>query len=80
MSVDAEGILSAVGLVVAFLIARVRARRVGIDFKQLNSFSAWLLAGLIIGGHVADVLCYHFEEIVDFSSRQVFWNHLWKLL
>ena len=80
ISVDAESILTATGLVVAILVAHRRARRFGIDGKRLNSFIAWLLVGALIGGHVADLLCYRLDEIADFSQGGVSWRKPWELL
>ena len=78
--VDAESILTAAGLVIALVVAHRRARRLGLDGKRLNSFVGWLLVGALIGGHVADLLCYRLNEIVDFSQGSISWHKPWELL
>ena len=36
--------------------------------------------GGLIGGHVANLLCYRLDEIVDFSRDSISWNKPWELL
>jgi phosphatidylglycerol:prolipoprotein diacylglycerol transferase len=77
---DAESILTAAGLVIAIFVAHRRAPRFGIDVKRLDSFVVWLLVGALIGGHVADLLCYRPNEIVEFSQGSIAWQKPWELL
>jgi phosphatidylglycerol:prolipoprotein diacylglycerol transferase len=57
------GVLVATGVIVGTSLATRRARRIGLDLDQLNSFITWMLVGGFIGGHMLDEIFYHPSEI-----------------
>jgi len=77
--VDAVGVLTAVGLLIAAMIAHRRARLLGMDARRLDSFSLWVLAGAFVGGHLSDALCYNFGQLAEFSDGRLSWKDPWEL-
>lgn len=71
--------LTIVGVVIALVVAHRRAKRFGIDTKQLDSFVLWLMVGGVIGGHLADVLAYRLPEVVELADGQLFWREPWEI-
>lgn len=65
MSLDPSFLLTAVGIVAAALVARRRAVRFGLAVRDLDSLMRWLLAGLLIGGHLIDALYYRFDQLAE---------------
>lgn len=58
------GILVALGVIVGISLAARRARYVGLDGGNLQSFVTWILVGGFIGAHVLDSIFYHPREVI----------------
>jgi prolipoprotein diacylglyceryltransferase len=72
MSLDAPLLLTAVGLMAAAFVARRRAIRFGLELQDLYSLTRWLLVGLVVGGHLMEVLYYVFDQ------EPVKWRVVWR--
>jgi phosphatidylglycerol:prolipoprotein diacylglycerol transferase len=57
------GILVAVGVLFGIYLARRRAKFMGVDANQLESFINWLLLGGFAGAHILDEIFYHPDDI-----------------
>ncbi len=57
------GLLVATGVLIGTALATRRARKLGFDLDQLNSFITWMLVVGFIGGHMLDEIFYHPKEI-----------------
>ena len=64
LSLHPFGILVATGVLIGTGLTTRRARKIGYDLNQLNSFVTWMLVAGFIGGHMFDELMYHFSELV----------------
>jgi phosphatidylglycerol:prolipoprotein diacylglycerol transferase len=58
------GILVATGVLVGSSAATRRARTLGFDLLNLNSFVTWMLVSGFVLSHVLDDLFYHWDEVV----------------
>lgn len=58
------GILVATGVLVGTSITASRAKKLGYDVLQLNSFITWMLVSAFILSHILDQLFYHWDEVV----------------
>jgi phosphatidylglycerol:prolipoprotein diacylglycerol transferase len=63
MKLQPFGILVVLGVIVGISLATRRAKLVGLDIHQLQSFITWILVGGFIGGHVLDSIFYHPYEV-----------------
>jgi phosphatidylglycerol---prolipoprotein diacylglyceryl transferase len=58
------GILVATGVLVGTSVTARRARSLGYDVVQLNSFVTWMLVSAFVLSHVLDSIFYHWDEVV----------------
>lgn len=58
------GILVATGVLVGTSITARRARKLGYDVFQLNSFVTWMLVSAFVLSHMLDSVFYHWDEVV----------------
>lgn len=58
------GLLVATGVLVGTSVTTRRAKALGYDVVQLNSFVTWFLVSGFIHGHVLDEIFYHWDEVV----------------
>jgi phosphatidylglycerol---prolipoprotein diacylglyceryl transferase len=58
------GILVATGVLVGTSITARRARKLGYDVNQLNSFVTWMLVSAFVLSHMLDSVFYHWDEVV----------------
>ena len=58
------GILVATGVLVGTSITNRRARTLGYDLVELNSFITWMLVSAFVLSHVLDSIFYHWDEVV----------------
>jgi phosphatidylglycerol:prolipoprotein diacylglycerol transferase len=58
------GLLVATGVLVGTSITTRRARTLGYDLDQLNSFVTWMLVSAFVLSHILDSLFYHWDEVV----------------
>jgi phosphatidylglycerol:prolipoprotein diacylglycerol transferase len=58
------GILVATGVLVGSSVATRRARTLGYDLVQFNSFVTWMLVCGFVLSHVLDSLFYHWDEVL----------------
>jgi phosphatidylglycerol---prolipoprotein diacylglyceryl transferase len=58
------GILVATGVLVGTSVTTRRARKLGYDVDQLNSFVTWMLVTAFVLSHVLDQFFYHWDEVV----------------
>jgi phosphatidylglycerol:prolipoprotein diacylglycerol transferase len=58
------GILVATGVLVGTSITARRARKLGYDVIQLNSFVTWMLVSAFVCSHILDSVFYHWDEAV----------------
>jgi prolipoprotein diacylglyceryltransferase len=80
MSLDAPFLLTALGLVAAALVARHRARRFGLELRNLHSLMRWIVIGGLIGGHLVDALYYRFDQVAEVVQWHVIWRQPLELL
>lgn len=59
------GFLVALGVAIGVKLALRRARRVGVDVKELGSFIGWILSCGFIGAHVLDSIFYHPQDVLE---------------
>lgn len=57
------GVLVLIGVLLGMSLARWRARKLGLDAKNLESFIWWMLVGGFVGGHVLGDLLYFPDEV-----------------
>jgi phosphatidylglycerol:prolipoprotein diacylglycerol transferase len=58
------GILVATGVLVGTSITARRAKKLGYDVLQLNSFVTWMLVSAFVCSHILDSIFYHWDEVV----------------
>ncbi len=58
------GILVATGVLIGTSITARRARKLGYDVLQLNSFVTWMLVSAFVLSHMLDSVFYHWDEVV----------------
>jgi phosphatidylglycerol---prolipoprotein diacylglyceryl transferase len=58
------GILVATGVLVGTSITARRAKKLGYDVLQLNSFVTWMLVSAFVLSHMLDSVFYHWDEVV----------------
>jgi phosphatidylglycerol:prolipoprotein diacylglycerol transferase len=58
------GILVATGVLVGTSITARRAKKLGYDVLQLNSFVTWMLVSAFVFSHILDSIFYHWDEVV----------------
>ena len=58
------GILVATGVLVGTSVTTRRARTMGYDVNQLNTFVTWMLVSAFVLSHVLDSIFYHWDEVV----------------
>jgi phosphatidylglycerol:prolipoprotein diacylglycerol transferase len=58
------GILVATGVLVGTSITARRARKLGYDVLQLNSFVTWMLVSAFVLSHMLDSVFYHWDEVI----------------
>ncbi len=58
------GILVAIGVLIGIALATRRAKKVGLEDRDIQSFIAWILIGGFVGAHVLDSLFYHPRELL----------------
>jgi phosphatidylglycerol:prolipoprotein diacylglycerol transferase len=58
------GILVATGVLIGTSVTARRARTLGYDVVQLNSFVTWMLVSAFVLSHILDSLFYHWDEVV----------------
>jgi phosphatidylglycerol:prolipoprotein diacylglycerol transferase len=58
------GLLVATGVLVGTSVTTRRAKTLGYDLLQLNSFVTWMLVSAFALSHVLDELFYHWDEVV----------------
>jgi len=80
MPFDAPFLMTALGLLVAALVARRRAVRFGLELCSLHSLMRWVVVGALIGGHFVATLSHRSEPLADLGSSQPFWPQPWELL
>ncbi len=59
------GVLVATGVFVGTSITTRRARTLGYDVVELNSFVTWMLITAFLVSHVLDSLFYHWDEVLS---------------
>jgi prolipoprotein diacylglyceryltransferase len=79
-SLDVQALLTLAGIVLGIILVHRRTSRLGIERSRVNSFLAWLLIGIMAGGHLFDVLCFRLEEIAEISGSHVVWKDPCELL
>jgi prolipoprotein diacylglyceryltransferase len=57
------GLLVATGVIVGTILAVRRAKKLGYDVDELNSFITWMLIVGFVCGHVLDDIFYHPSEV-----------------
>jgi phosphatidylglycerol---prolipoprotein diacylglyceryl transferase len=71
------GLLVATAVVVGTMLARWRAKKLGINREKLDSFISWMLVGGFLGAHVLDTIFYHPSELVHRPWSLIFiWEGL----
>jgi len=80
MSFDAPLLLTALGLVAAALVARHRAKRFGLELRNLHSLMRWMVLGGLVGGHLIDALYYRFDQVAEVVQWHVLWRQPLELL
>jgi phosphatidylglycerol:prolipoprotein diacylglycerol transferase len=71
------GLLVATGVLLGTMLANRRARKLGFDLEQLNSFITWMLVCAFVSGHVLDEILYDPKRIVeDPKSLLMMWAGL----
>lgn len=80
MSLDAPFLLTVLGLVAAALVARHRARRFGLELRNLDSLMRWIVIGGLVGGHLIDALYYRFDQVAEVVQWHVIWRQPLELL
>ncbi len=58
------GLLVATGVMIGTSVTTRRARALGYDLVQLNSFVTWMLVAAFALSHILDQLFYHWDEVV----------------
>ena len=58
------GILVATGVLIGTSVTARRARTLGYDVVQLNSFVTWMLVSAFVLSHMLDSVFYHWDEVV----------------
>jgi len=75
LTVQAFGVLVAIGIVVGFNIGLKHVLRSGLEPAPYNGFLLWGVLGGILGGHLVHLFLYHPEELSLLRFLQV-WNGL----
>jgi phosphatidylglycerol:prolipoprotein diacylglycerol transferase len=58
------GLLVATGVLIGTSVTMRRARTLGYDLVQLNSFITWMLVTAFVLSHVLDSIFYHWDEVI----------------
>jgi phosphatidylglycerol:prolipoprotein diacylglycerol transferase len=58
------GLLVATGVLVGTSVTTRRAKKLGYDLLQLNSFVTWMLVTAFALSHILDEIFYHWDEVV----------------
>jgi phosphatidylglycerol---prolipoprotein diacylglyceryl transferase len=75
-TLQAFGLLAALGVYVAARIAVREAARHGQDPQPLSDFAVWGVAAGVVFGHVVHLFLYHPEELSDWRRALAFWEGL----
>jgi prolipoprotein diacylglyceryltransferase len=73
-------VYTVVGIAAAVWVAWYRGLKVGLDGSLVCWFAVWILTGATLGGHLSDVLCYRFDEVVELWQRGLSWDNRSELL
>jgi phosphatidylglycerol:prolipoprotein diacylglycerol transferase len=65
ITIQSFGVLSALGILAATLLAQVAAKRLGQDPQVILDFSVVGVLSGVVGGHLVHLLFYHPEELED---------------
>ena len=76
LTIQSFGVLSALGVLSAVLLAQVAARRMGQDPRPILDSSVAAVAAGVVGGHLAHLAFYHPEELADPWSVVRVWEGL----
>jgi phosphatidylglycerol:prolipoprotein diacylglycerol transferase len=74
ISLDVQGLCNTVGFSVAAVLALRKAKREGLDEKIIVRALPLLLTGMIVGGHLVDVLAYRQRDATHDPS---IWLRVW---
>jgi len=58
-------LLMAIGLLVAYVVARRRAKSVGLDVDVISDAMVWMALGGFVGAHFVSVFFYHPDRLAD---------------
>ena len=72
----AFGFLVTLGIFVGYLLARMRAKRFGVDPKDLSSFLRWMFVAAFIFAHMLDEIFYHPEALQQPWTLLFIWDGL----
>lgn len=75
-SIQAFGLLAALGVWVAVRVTAGAARRRGLDPRPILDFAIWGVVAGIVGGHAVHLVAYHPEELADPLQVLRFWDGL----
>ena len=76
LTLQAFGILAALGVAVAVRATAFAARARGLDPRPVLDFAIWGVLAGIVGGHLLHVAAYHPEELHDLRRVLSFWDGL----
>ena len=76
LSIQSFGVLSALGILLAVVLAQRAARRQGLDPQPIVDSSVVAVVAGVLGGHLAHLAFYHPEELADPWSILRFWEGL----
>ena len=71
LAIQSFGILAAAGVWLASVLLQRGARARGLAEEPLLAFSAWAVAGGVVGGHLMHLLLYHPEELRENGPLQL---------
>ena len=71
LTIHGFGILVAVGVMAGARVAQNKAARDGFDPEVINQLLGWIIAGVLIGGHLGHLLFYYPEQMADDPAKFV---------
>jgi phosphatidylglycerol:prolipoprotein diacylglycerol transferase len=75
-TLQAFGLLAALGVYVAARVGVREAARHGLDPRPFSDFAVWGVLSGVIFGHLVHILMYHPEELSDWRKVLFFWEGL----